>query len=210
MDGFQKIDLTPKKESPSEISSPIDPKPSRFARFRRFRRGRIFGVLIGALVFLLITVIIPAFLTYSSAKKTYASAQATLYLLKQQDIAQASNEIDKTRESLKDTKSKMNLLVILRAIPILSNYYGDARHMLSAGSHLVDAGDIFIEAVEPYADVLGFKGQGSFTGGSAEQRIETAVKTMDKVTPKIDEIAISLKLARVEIDHVNPNDYPSF
>ncbi len=211
MDGFQKIDLSPKQEAPTEISSPIEPnKSSKSSRFRRIGRKKILGVVLGILVFLLITVILPSFLVYASAKKTYTSAQATLYLLKQQDIAQAANEIDKTRQSLKDTQSKMNLLVILRAIPILSNYYGDARHMLSAGSHLVDAGDIFIEAVEPYADVLGFKGQGSFTGGSAEQRIETAVKTMDKVTPKIDEISDKLNLAKEETDHINPEDYPTF
>ena len=57
---------------------------------------------------------------------------------------------------------------------------------------------------------MGLKGQGSFVGGSAEQRIETAVKTMGKVTPRIDDIAVDLKLAQKEIDHVNPNDYPSF
>src|SRR3990167_4825283 len=208
MDGFQKIHLSPKQEAPTEISSPIEPNKS--SRFRRIGRKKILGVLLGVLVFLLITVILPSFLVYASAKKTYASAQATLYLLKQQDIAQAANEIDKTRQSLKDTQSKMNLLVILRAIPILSNYYGDARHMLSAGSHLIDAGDIFIESIEPYADILGLKGQGSFTGGSAEQRIETAVKTMDKVTPKIDEISDKLNLAKEETDHINPEDYPTF
>ncbi|MEK9178793.1 MAG: DUF4012 domain-containing protein [Patescibacteria group bacterium] len=206
MDGFQKIDLTPKAGAPSEISSPIEPnKPSRFSRFGR---KKILGVVLGVLVFLLITVILPSFLVYASAKKTYASAQATLYLLKQQDIASAANEIDKTRENLKDTQGKMNLLVVLRIIPFVNNYYGDARHILAAGEHFIDAGDIFIESIEPYADLLGLKGQGSFTGGSAEQRIETAVKTMDKVTPKIDEISDKLNLAKEEIDHINPKDYP--
>ena len=38
------------------------------------------------------------------------------------------------------------------------------------------------------------KGKGSFVGGTAQQRIETAVKTMGKITPKIDDIVNELCL----------------
>ncbi|KKR73281.1 MAG: hypothetical protein UU15_C0014G0014 [Candidatus Levybacteria bacterium GW2011_GWC2_40_7] len=212
MDGFQKIELTsPKKEdslSPEDSSVVTNPNKKSRLHFLRGKRFRI-GLVVFILIFL-IGIILPGFLAYASAKKTYAQLNATLYALKQQNIELASTEMDKTRESLKDTQRKVNFLVVLRVIPFVSNYYGDARHALVAGEHFVEAGDILIESIKPYADVLGLKGQGSFVGGSAELRIETAVKTMDKVTPKIDEIAEELTLAKAEMDYIDPDDYPSF
>lgn len=219
MDGFEKIELStplPKKESeaPKEnIQTQTSLKSSRFSKlgnFGKFKNRKV-GIVAGViLIIFLILIIIPGFLTYLSAKKTYAQVNATMDALKKQDIEQTDKELKKTRIALKDTQRKLNLLFVMRFIPGPNIYYNDARHLVNAGFYGLDAADTFVKSVEPYADVLGLKGQGTFSGGSAEQRIETAVKTMGKVTPKIDEISKSLKLAQKEIAYVNPNDYPGF
>src|SRR3989338_5161522 len=90
-----------------------------------------------------------------------------------------------------------------------SFYYGDAKRIIKAGFHGLSAAEVLIESVEPYADILGLKGQGSFVGGTASQRIETAVKTMGKITPYIDEIAKYMSLAKEELDYVDTSRYPS-
>ncbi len=216
MDGFEKIELS---STPAKADSPkVDQKSQATrtetkngrSRLGKLRNRKVGGVVLAILIAFVILLVIPALLVYSSAKKTYAQAQVTAATLKQQNLEQAQIELKKTRERLEDTQSKMNLLIVLKFIPGPNIYYNDAQHMIEAGFHGLDAADTFIASVEPYADVLGLKGQGTFVGGSAETRIETAVKTMDKVTPKIDDIADDLKLAQKEIAYINPDDYPAF
>jgi hypothetical protein len=216
MDGFEKIELSspaPSKNisSKESITQPLDQgSRSRFSKLKKFKNKKVgIGFLVVFLI-LAVLIIVPGFLTFLSAKRTYAQVNATVDALKKQDIDATGKELKKTREALKDTQSKMNLLVVMRFIPGPNIYYNDARHMINAAFYGLDAADTFVQSVEPYADVLGLKGQGTFVGGSAEQRIETAVKTMSKVTPKIDDIAKSLELAQKEIAYVNPNDYPAF
>jgi len=216
MDGFEKIELS---SSPAKVNSPektqkntqdmVNKKP-RKSKVGKLKNKKVAGIIIGVFVILIVLFVIPALLVYSSAKKTYAQTKVTMAALKNQDIEQAQVELKKTRERLKDTQNKMNLLVALKFVPGPNIYYNDAQHMIKAGFHGLDAADTFVASVEPYADVLGLKGGGTFTGGSAENRIETTVKTLDKVTPKIDDIADDLKLAQKEIAYVNPDDYPTF
>jgi hypothetical protein len=100
-------------------------------------------------------------------------------------------------------------MVYLKFIPVASWYYNDADHLINAGFHGLNAATILVDSIKPYVDVLGLKGQGSFVGGTAQQRIETAVKTIGKITPRIDDIANELAAVRGEIDKVNPGHYPS-
>ncbi len=215
MDGFEKIELgspSPKAAAPVAAENTQQSnleKKSRFSRFRGHKRLYL-GILGITLILFVVLILIPGILTAMSVKKTYAQAKIAVAALKQQDIEQADKELKKLRGDLKDTQSKLGYLFVLRIIPGPNIYYNDATHLVKAGFHGLDAADIFIASIKPYADVLGLKGQGSFVGGSAQTRIETAVKTMDKVTPKIDEIAEDLKLAQKEIAYVNPNDYPGF
>ena len=44
--------------------------------------------------------------------------------------------------------------------------------------------------------------------GSADQRIQVAVKTMSALTPKLNEMAIAVEMMRKELDQIDPNRYP--
>ncbi|HET9947075.1 MAG TPA: DUF4012 domain-containing protein, partial [Patescibacteria group bacterium] len=126
-----------------------------------------------------------------------------------ENIQAASDEVTTTQESLAQTQKDLSAMSYLQFIPVAGWYYGDASHLLQAGVYGLNATQILIEAIKPYADVLGLKGTGTFTGGTAQQRIQTAVTTMSKITPKIDEIAAQAKLAQAEIDKVDPWHYPA-
>lgn len=216
MDGFGKIELeSPPAKKAEKTSVNIDNSTRLQMRSKKLKLGKLksrkFGVaLLGILLAFILLIVVPSFLVYSSAMRTYAQVKVTMAALKSQDIELTQKELTKTRENLKDTQSKMNLLFVMRVIPGPNIYYNDARHMLKAGEHGLNAADTFVAAITPYADVLGLKGEGSFVEGSAEKRIETAVSTLDKVTPKVDDIADELKLAQEEISNVNPDHYPKF
>ncbi|MGB9883439.1 MAG: DUF4012 domain-containing protein, partial [Microgenomates group bacterium] len=80
----------------------------------------------------------------------------------------------------------------------------------------VEAGDLMIEtskeaisAIKPYADLIGFKkGAASFVEKSAEERLQTAVLTLDKILSKIDPISEKIALAEEKINKIKTNRYP--
>ncbi len=211
MEGFEKIDLKPNTNTPTNSPSNDNPKiVNRQNRFRFVKNKKFLTALGVFLLVFLFGILIPGFLTYVSAKKTYAQVNVTVAALKSQNIDLASKELDKTRVALQGTQNNLRLLALLRIVPFANTYYNDADHMIKAGFYAIDAGEIFLDSIGPYADVLGLKGKGTFAGGTAQDRIQTAVKTMGKITPKIDDISTKLDLVKNEVENVNPNDYPEF
>jgi hypothetical protein len=213
MDGFQKIDLK------STFKSPQDKKPELIkpmASRRKFKvklTRRSGGIVVGILVFILLVIVfavLPAIRTYKSGIKTYRQAQLVANAMKQQNVALASQELTTTKKDLEETQKNLRALSYMRFVPLVRGYYNDADSLVQAGLYGLDSAEITIDSVKPYADVLGLKGEGSFTAGSAEERIKTAVMTIGKVTPRIDEISGKLVLMREEVDSVNPDRYPEF
>lgn len=201
MEGFEKIDLS--SQSKNEVAN-YGKKPKTPKKFLTIFLV-VFILLAISSVF---TIILPAQRTYKSAMKTYTQAKKTLDAAKKQNVELASTELAKTKKELVETQKNLNALSFLKYIPILGGYYNDADHLTKAGYHTLNAATVLVDSVKPYADILGLKGQGSFVMGSAEQRIQTAIMTMGKITPRIDDVSDTFILAKKEIDAVDPNHYP--
>lgn len=206
MDGFQKINLQIKRKSAPPAAH------SRNGKREKFRLPKWAGIaLVVLLVFGVLSVfflILPAKKTYDSAVVTYRQAQLMADGLKTQNLEVAQTELDKTQTAIAETQKNLDSLSYLRFIPVVNFYYNDADHAVKAGTHGLETAQILLDSIEPYADVLGFKGQGSFVGGSAEERIRTAVLTMGKITPNIDKIADSLTEVENEVAQIDPGHYP--
>ncbi len=93
-------------------------------------------------------------------------------------------------------------------VPFLGNYYQDAEHVLQASRHGIAAGNILLGAIEPFADVLGFKTDGTEASLDAEKKIEGLVKVMPQIAPQLDEVAVEFAVIRQELETVDPNRYP--
>src|ERR1035437_5873157 len=213
MDGLNKIDF--KLEKPTDVVN-SSPKPVSTARkidFKKLLKNRRVQVALGILVILFLFSIFGIYLpvnkVYKSAKVVYADAQAASWAIKQQNVTLASDQLVKTKTDLAQTQKDLHAMGYLKFVPIANWYYNDADHLLNAGTHGLNAATLLVNSIAPYADLLGLKGQGSFVGGTAQQRIETAVKAMGKITPKIDDIASELSQVRIEIDKVGVNHYPA-
>ncbi|MCL5438566.1 MAG: DUF4012 domain-containing protein [Patescibacteria group bacterium] len=216
MDEFRKIDLVmPSKKENQDVKKDVKDVKKEQGRINTQRRHFPKAILIILLVLIVLgiastfTIVLPLQKTISSANKTYKQANLAMDALKKQNVDLAGQEIDKTRKDLAGTQNDLKALSFLKYVPIANWYYSDADHLLKAGSYGLDAASTLVESIKPYQDVLGLKGKGSFVMGSAEQRVQTAVMTMSKITPRIDDIAKSISLARKEIDEVDPNHYPS-
>lgn len=217
--GFKKFEFESHPKTPrasSDIADNSSPKKEtitmrkrKFFRFNKKGFG-IFGVILVVLAIILIYVGIQGIGIYSQARKVYSQAKITSAAAKQQNVVIAREELVKTKTETEKLQKKLNSVGFLRFVPIAGGYVSDVNHLVSAGIHGINAGIITTDSLIPYADVLGLKGEKSFVGGTAEDRIRTAILTLDKVVPKIDEIEKEAKLAKAEMDQVNENHYPNF
>lgn len=185
---------------------------------KRFISSKAAKILGGVLVvFLILASIVGAvgYYTYGVAMELKAQADEAELLarnsydaFKAQDLPGTQAGLDSVKNKLVEIRQTYSKLKFYNAIPIASAYYKDGEHGLNAADAGVAAGIKSIGAVTPYADVLGFTGEGTFTGGTAEDRLKLILQTLQKVTPVLDEIGSDLNVVQSELAAIDPNRYP--
>lgn len=143
----------------------------------------------------------------NQAQKTIQSAREVYNAGKNQDLVTANQKLDEVKSNLDQTQKRFQALKWTSWIPIVGNYWHDGDHAFKAAQEAVEAADILADTIEPYADVLGFTGQGSFMGGTAEDRIVKVVETLNKVTPQLDAVAEKLEVVVSELKEIDPSRY---
>lgn len=153
--------------------------------------------------------------TYTVAKSMKAQAVELLIVgasleeqLKEQNLPAAEASLIDVQNRLQTLKTDYNKLGYYRSFPIASGYYRDGEQLFVAGEAGIRAGLKGIEAIKPYADVLGFQGEGTFTGGTTEDRIKVVLETLGMVSPVMDEIAGDLQTVETALATIDPNRYP--
>lgn len=208
MDEIQKIDLGIGNPDPQVANQQVGQKTRKSFSFPK-KASFIFLVIILLSILAGIGIGLPAIGVYKEARATYTQGKSAWDALKKQDIEKTSEELSKTQASMKKTRAALRGLSYTKFIPLIGGYYNDSYHLINAGDAFLEAAQVSVDAIKPYADVLGLKGQGSFVSGSAEDRIQKTVQAMDKITPKLPDIHVRLKKAGDEVSQINPNHYPS-
>ncbi len=161
-------------------------------------------------IFLLIigVMLLPLGGVIAQAKVVMAKAKETGSAVKTENIEQTKVGLADTRQALTVFQTDYKKLTPVSYIPFLGAYVADGQHAINAAFDGLDAGDRAVEALEPNADLLGLKGKSTFVAGTADDRIQTAVKTMSALTPKVTQMAGSIEKLQTELDMINPNRYP--
>ncbi|MCL5675839.1 MAG: DUF4012 domain-containing protein [Patescibacteria group bacterium] len=208
---ISKIDFNNNDINNSGVIKENKPEENKVVTKMIKRKKILAGVFLAFVILVLVTifgVVVPAKAVLSSVNSVKAAAKEAYDAAKAQNIDLTQEKLTATRKALTDTQNKLQALAWTQYVPVAGGYYSDTQHMIKAGFYGLDAAGIVTEELKPYADLLGLKGKGSFVGGSAEERIQTAVGAMEKVTPKLKDIQGKLAAIREEIDHVDPNRYP--
>lgn len=192
---------------------PLDAETIKPMQEKRKRTISWKTVLIPLGIILLIVVVLGILLmplggVIVKAKDFAASAREAGASIKNQDLDKSKIALAEVRKKLDALDNEYKKVSSLSVVPLLGAYIGDGQHALRAARAGIDAGDKAIEALEPQADLLGLKGKSTFVSGTADDRIQTAVKTMTALTPKINEIATHIETIRKEIDAIDPSRYP--
>ncbi len=166
----------------------------------------------GILIFLVVFLVFGYFFVFRPIVNIKAKANIVMASAKEMKEIFAKNDIELLKTKLNDFSNKyQNLEKAAKPIYWASfiPYVSDLKNGLTAGRYLVKAANETITTIEPYADLIGFKkGEKSFAEKSAEDRLQTAVLTLDKMTQKVDPIAEDLDLAGKSVAKINPNLYP--
>ncbi len=170
----------------------------------------VLGVIIG-LALLLLLMVIPGLIVYQKSMKLKSAVGVLVAAVKSQNLPEISKEIGNTKNSLKSLKSSYKLISWIKFIPFLGVYANDLGHALNAGEYGLEAGEVVLLAVGPYADILGFNGQKEEAGDgtkTAQERIDFIVKSIPSLIPRIDEITLKISKIKTELDEINPEQYP--
>jgi len=148
----------------------------------------------------------PAWQLVRGGKEAYAKVQTVVEAVKRQDLPEAKTALAEAEREVVTLQKTYRLLGWLRFTPITA-YYQDGEHALAAAVESVQAGRILVTAVEPHVDVLGLKGEGTFTGGTTEDRIVAILGTLNEIRPSVAEAAEKLTMAQEEIRAIKPERY---
>lgn len=169
------------------------------------------GTLIALILFMVFAVVLPGRKILASSRKLEASGRAILPHLQNQDLPAARDQLNQVKEDLSALRSDFQGLAWMNLVPVIRNYYQDGQAALAAADELISAGEVGVEAVAPYADLLGLKGlEGGGDGGkTAQDRINFIVTTIDKLSPQLEAIGGKLAAAQKELSRIDPNRYPA-
>ncbi|MBU0576744.1 DUF4012 domain-containing protein [Patescibacteria group bacterium] len=144
----------------------------------------------------------------AQALEAKTTAEAVYTNFKNQNLPATEAELKKLQSQEEELRQTYQQLAIYNYIPILRKYYQDGLHVFTAIEASLRAGQKSVEAIAPYADVLGFAGEATFTGGTAEDRLKIILQTLDKISPILDEITSELEITKNELSQIDPKRYP--
>ncbi len=222
-----KFDNTKEEQSVPEEAS-LGSKNTNFIKSRipkislpkfKFQSGKKTKILLGVLAAILIVIVvmgiaiaIPGVAVYGKAKVLQTDANNIKAAIAKQNISEVKTSTTKLQKDLDSFQSSYNLLGWTRFVPFLGAYWSDGSHAIAGGKYALNAAQIGIDTVTPYADIIGFTGDASKKALNGEQnandRIQFIASTIKNVLPKIDDLSKQTDLAKKEFDQIDSNRYP--
>ncbi|MEO6509336.1 MAG: DUF4012 domain-containing protein [Patescibacteria group bacterium] len=176
---------------------------------RKTRRKplKLFGLV---LLLLVIFSFFAIYLPFRSVKVKGAVIAASAKELKNDLKAKNIDLIQKRMNTIdvqyKDLEKESKRLYWLSFIP----YIADFKNGIEAGHYVLSAGQESVKAIYPYAELIGLKQKADSVAAplSADEKLATAVLTLDKMISKIDPISEDIRQAEIRLNKINPNRYP--
>lgn len=148
-------------------------------------------------------------------KEIYAEANHAKFIAAEAKAIVASQYLPALPEKIKaltESKNKIEAsyakLAIYGKLPLLNRYYQDGQTLFAAADHAVVAADEGVNAILPYAALLGLEGEGSFAGGTTQERVVLILDTLEKIQPNIDKIDSEIKASADLIAQIDASKYP--
>ncbi|MFV1917444.1 MAG: DUF4012 domain-containing protein [Patescibacteria group bacterium] len=201
--------IDPGIRSGSEPSEENKVKGKMSARKKRILRAiGVVGVLVliaaGVMGFLVYRIYKQAIVVKESTQKLVASAES-------QNLAQVKSELENTKNSLSSLNGSYKSISWLGVFPFFGVYVSDGQRALNPAGYAIEAAEIVVDTIEPYADIIGFTSD-SEEAESAQQttqdRIDFVINTLPEIIPKADLLVEKIRALKGEVDEIDAQRYP--
>lgn len=170
---------------------------------------KIIWFLLGITIALFGATAIPSYLAYRDAmalKAAFTDFKDGVIL---QDLDKMQGALSAADKEVKKIQTHTTPLNWTRIIPFVGGYKADMDRVLRASRNSIDAGQLFINAIAPNADLLGFSTENTQAIElSGQQRIQGIVELMPYLADQIDPIAEKVEEIDKDISKINPSRYP--
>lgn len=169
------------------------------------------GVLLFFVLFFIVLGVaigVPGYSLYKQAFVLKDSATKLEESLSSKDINIIESQYGEFKNEFGQFDDKFQKVYWLRRMPFVGYYVEDAHSILEAGKLGLETGDIAIETIKPYADIVGLGGEDDGEGQNANDRIDFLVSTIDEVLPQLDKVNSNLAQIQSIISSIDTSKYP--
>ena len=162
---------------------------------------------ISGFIFIVVAIVgVLFFRVYVSARNIKFSIDRTMNAVSEQNISEIKSELGNTKIALDDFSNTYKSITWLRTIPYFGGFITDGEYTIKAGRHGLIAAEIAIDAIDSNDEIVDLKGSGQ---GSAQDRLDFAIKVLPAVTSKVDDLAAELAVIRDELQKIDTEKYPT-
>jgi hypothetical protein len=203
-----------KQEEPATNSSPIEETkpPTKKNKFLGKTWQKVLAISILFLLVIFTSVLSYTLLVVREIKQVADVAAPIVFesknLLASQNIMALPEKITQLQEVKAQVENKYQKLAFYGKIPGLSNYYQDGQRLLQVADHGLSVAEKSLTALIPYTDLLGFQGEGTFAGGTTQDRIVLILETLKEIQPTIEEIDQESKIIISILNEIEASRYP--
>ncbi|MCD8485104.1 DUF4012 domain-containing protein [Candidatus Woesebacteria bacterium] len=197
-----------------KTSKKASPKTSSGRKWWQRRAARVAGIALVVILLLGAIFGVIGFWGYqkamaiqAAALEAKAEAHLTYAAFKTQNLPQAREHLTKVQSHVYQVQELYGDLGWAKYVPVAKAYYEDGEHALVAAVAGTNAGLKGIDAIEPHADLLGFEGEGTFSG-TTEDRLGVVLETLNQITPELDAIAAEIEIVQENLAAIDPERYP--
>ncbi|MBP8591228.1 DUF4012 domain-containing protein [Candidatus Shapirobacteria bacterium] len=201
------------KEKNTEIPNLEEIRTEKKQIFFQKKKKVILGIAIFLLIFLGLAYYF-AIGPVLALKKEAAAGQVLVSQIKQgwgeKNLAFIREKIPEAQNSVYQVQKKTKRLGWVKIIPHYGDYYRNAQFALLSASPLLEAANLALEAIYPYADILGFETapEASSAGETTQDRIDFLLQSSHDLAGRIEAINEQLKLADEQIGQIDPSVLP--
>lgn len=153
---------------------------------------------------------LPVWKAYTDFKKINAHLRPLKDGFVLQNFPQIKRELSAIEKGTAELRKDIRPLLWLKIIPFVGGYYGSASYSLAAGEHLLKAGGLLVETLEPVAEGIGFTTEKKAAAPlSGQERLASLIKIAPVLASSLESIGAEITLARKESDKINPSLSPA-
>lgn len=141
---------------------------------------------------------------YASVRKIQVGVGGVSTAFKNENLDDVKANLAIIEDGTKALDSSLNWVFWLRIVPVIGDYYADAKHFTKAAEYEVEAANIIVDKLLPQKAELGFRG----TPTPGQDKVVQMAKVLERVVPNLDQIEPQLEKASAEIASVNVDKYP--